>query len=130
MARRRARVARERKPINTDHHRQLVNPFEPLRVLSDDQVAHLHNSAVQYLADEGIKVLFDEARDIFAEAGCPSDEEGIVRLDPDVIANALESSPETFQIFPPNPERNITLGKNNLALTPVGGPPFLSLIHI
>lgn len=104
----------------------MVNPYQPLRVLSDDQVVHLHNKAVQYLADEGIKVLFDEARDIFAEHGCPSDDDGIVRLDPDVIASALESAPETFQIFPPNPERNITLGGNNVALTPVGGPPFVS----
>ena len=69
MARRRERAARVRKPINTAHHRQMVNPYQPLRVLSDDQVVHLHNKAVQYLADEGIKVLFDEARDIFAEHG-------------------------------------------------------------
>ena len=45
-------------------------------------------------AAQNIKVLFDEARDIFAEAGCPSDDDGIVRLDPDVIAKALESAPE------------------------------------
>ncbi len=126
MARRRERAARVRPPLDTSHHRNLVNPFEPLRVLSDDQVAHLHDSAVRYLADEGIKVLLAEARDIFAANGCPSDDEMIVRIDPDRIAQALQDAPQSFVLNAPNPERSFTIGGNNLALLPVGGPPFVS----
>lgn len=120
------RRARERAPVSTDHHRNLVNPFEPLQVLSEDQVAHIHETAVRYLADEGIKVLFEEAREIFATAGCPSGDDEVVWLDPDVIAEALESAPSTFEIHAPNPLRNMAIGGRNLNLLPVGGPPFVS----
>lgn len=127
MASRRPRVARERTPRSTEHHRQLINPFEPLKVLSDDQVAHLHDSAVRYLADEGIKVLFDEARDLLAAAGCTvSDDDQMVRFDPDLVAEAVRTSPSEFTLHAPNPIRNLKLGGSHLNLMPVGGPPFAS----
>ena len=69
MVRRRRAAAGLDPAVSTDHHRRLKNPFEPLRVLSDDHVAHIHSSALGYLADEGMRVLLDEARDIFAAAG-------------------------------------------------------------
>lgn len=124
--RRRQRTARQRPPVNTDHHRRLANPFEPLRVLSDDQVAHLHDTAIRYLADEGIRVLFDEAREIYAAGGATVDDEMIVRLDPDVIAESLRTAPEAFELAAPNPERGVPIGGRALALLPVGGPPFVS----
>ncbi len=128
MARtRRERTKRVRAPIDTSHHRRLVNPFEPLKVLSDDQVAHLHNSAVRYLADEGLRVLLPEARELFASAGASVDDgEMMVRLDPDRIAEALASAPSEFELNAPNPERSVTVGGRNLVLAPVGGPPFVS----
>jgi len=125
MARRRERAPRERARVDTSHHRNLVNPFEPLKVLSDDQVNHIHDTAVRYLADEGIKVLFAEARTLFADAGCTIDNE-MVRLDPERISEALQTAPATFQIHSPNPEHTVTLGGNNVLLLPVGGPPFVS----
>ena len=88
MANRRPRRERQRAPIDTSHHRRLVNPFEPLRVLSDDHVQYLHESAVRFLADEGIRVLLEEARDLLAVDGATV-EDDMVRFDPDRIAEAL-----------------------------------------
>lgn len=124
--RRRERVARQRPVPNTDHYKHIENPFEPLRILSDDQVAHIHDSAVRYLADEGIRVLFPEALDIFAAGGCTVDDEKMVRLDPDVIAEALRTAPTTFELTAPNPARSMDIGGRNLLLAPVGGPPFVT----
>ena len=126
MARRRERAKRVRPAIDTTHYRRLKNPFEPLRVLSDDQVAHIHQTAVQYLADHGIRVLLDEARDIFEAAGATVEDEMMVRLDPDVITEAIRTAPSAFELLAPNPERSVALGGNNLVLAPVGGPPFVS----
>ncbi|MFT7475152.1 MAG: trimethylamine--corrinoid protein Co-methyltransferase [Verrucomicrobiales bacterium] len=123
---RRPRVARVRPAIDTSHHRRLVNPFEPLRVLSDDQVAHIHDSAVRYLADEGLKILLAEARDIYVGGGCTVDDDMIVRIDPDVIAESLRTAPTEFEVHAPNPERSFILGGKHLSLLPVGGPPFAS----
>lgn len=124
---RRDRPSRDRPKPSTAHHRRLVNPFEPLRVLSDDHVATIHNSAVRYLADEGIRVLFDEARQIFAQAGASvADDDMMVRIDPDTIAAALSTAPPTFDLEAPNPERSVSVGGKNMVLAPVGGPPFVS----
>ncbi len=124
--RRRQRADRQRSAPPTGHYRTIVNPFEPLRVLSDDEVAYIHDSAVRYLADEGIRVLFDEARDIYAAHGASVDDDMIVRLDPDVIASALASAPSSFELAAPNPARSLAVGGRNLLLAPVGGPPFVT----
>ena len=116
--------------MNTDHYKHIVNPFEPMRVLSDDQVAHIHDIAIRYLADEGIKVLLAEARDIYAASGAAVDDDMIVRLDPDVIADALRAAPTTFELAAPNPHRGVRVGGNNLVLAPVGGPPFVTDLEV
>ncbi len=126
MARRRARTERMRASRPTLHYGRLANPYEPLRVLGDDQVAHIHDSALGYLADEGMRVLLDEARDLYAGAGCAVDDEMMVRLDPDLVTEALSSAPSTFELSAPNPDRAVSVGGNGLLLAPVGGPPFCS----
>jgi trimethylamine--corrinoid protein Co-methyltransferase len=118
-----------RAPISTDHYRNLINPYEPVRVLSDDQVSHIHESAVNYLADEGVRVLLPEAREIFAAAGSAVGDGDMVRIDPDSVAAGLESAPSSFEICAPNPDRNVVVGGKSLVLGPAGGPPFVSDRH-
>ena len=126
MARRRERVSRVRADPSTLHYRRLENPFEPLQVLSDDHVAHIHETAVDYLAEHGIRVLLEEARMIFADAGASVDDEMLVLIDPERISDALASAPATFDLQAPNPERSVAVGGRGLVLAPVGGPPFVS----
>jgi trimethylamine--corrinoid protein Co-methyltransferase len=104
----------------------MENPFEPLSVLSDDDVAQIHETAIRMLADEGIRVLLDEARGIFRDGGAAVDGEQMVRLDPDVVRAALDSAPAAFELHAPNPIRNLPVGGRSVALLPVGGPPFVS----
>lgn len=123
--RRRARSGRVRQRADTSFRSHLENPFEPLRVLSDDNVAHIHTQAVRYLADEGIRVLFDEARQIFVAGGAVAEDDMMIRLDPDVTEAAIMSAPSSFDLHAPNPARNLAVGGRSLALIPVGGPPFV-----
>jgi len=46
-------------------YRHLTNPFEPLRVFSDDQVAAIHEAALQILETQGMRVLLPEAREVY-----------------------------------------------------------------
>jgi trimethylamine--corrinoid protein Co-methyltransferase len=126
MTTRRRRERRERTPVSTAPYRHLANPYEPTRVLSDDHVAHLHTSALEYLRDEGMRILFAEARDIFADAGAVVDDEMMVRLDPSMVDDALASAPSEFTIHAPNSDRDLHIGGKNIALFPVAGPPFVS----
>ncbi|NNC78532.1 MAG: trimethylamine methyltransferase family protein [Acidimicrobiales bacterium] len=121
-----ARRRRERQPVDVSFRRQLVNPFEPLRVLSEDEVEHVHQTSIRYLADSGIKVLLDEARHIFGAGGAVVDDDSMVRLDPDMVRSALTTAPASFELHAPNPIRNVPVGGRSVALLPVGGPPFVS----
>jgi trimethylamine--corrinoid protein Co-methyltransferase len=126
MGRRGRDRQRIRPPVNTDHHRRLENPFEPLRVLSEDHVAHIHDTALSYLAEEGMRVLLGEAQQIFATAGASVDDEMVVRLDPELITQALSTAPSEFELRAPNSERSVRVGGKSLVLAPAGGPPFVS----
>src|SRR5580698_9045409 len=68
-------------------YRRLRNPFEPLKVLSEDEVAHIHDAALSILEKDGMRVLLPEARRHFAQAGAAIDEaEQMVRLDRGLVA--------------------------------------------
>lgn len=95
-------------------------------MISDDEVETIHETAISYLAEHGIRVLLDEARDHYAAAGAIVDDDHLVRLDPDRIREALETAPSSFSVEAPNPRNSITMGERSLNLAPVGGPPFVS----
>jgi trimethylamine--corrinoid protein Co-methyltransferase len=121
--RRRGGAGPEPSPAS-GRYRRLRNPFEPLRVLSDDEVAHIHESALSILENDGMRVLLPEARRHFAQAGAAIDEAAqMVRLDRGLIAQALSTAPACVEITAPIPSRNVTVGDRHLAVTPVSGPP-------
>ena len=72
----RRRPRRERRPSAgrvEARYRRLVNPFQPLRVLSDDEIAGIHHAALTILAEDGIKVLLEDGRRRFENAGASVD---------------------------------------------------------
>ena len=74
----------------TRSYRHLRNPFEPLRVFSDDQVAAIHEAALVMLETQGMKVLSVDGRNVYAKGGAEVDESTqIVRLDRGMVAAAL-----------------------------------------
>ena len=122
--RRRARRGRGVRARATDHYRRLVNPFEPLRVLDDDQVDHIHRAALEVLAEDGMRVLLPEARTHFGAAGATIDEdEQLVRIDPELVAESLTAAPAEFDITPREPTRRVSVGGRNVVMMPAGGPP-------
>jgi len=105
-------------------YRRLTNPFEPLRIFSEDEVAYIHESALSILENEGMRVLLPEARDRFAAAGASVDDStSIVRIDRGLVAQTLSSAPSLIEMTAPEPSRNVTIGGRHLAVTPVSGPP-------
>jgi trimethylamine---corrinoid protein Co-methyltransferase len=118
------RVRQARPEANTGRYRRLTNPFRPLEVLSADQVAEIHRAALAILADGGIRVLLPEARRLLEGAGCAVDETNqMVRFDPDLVGDALASTPDDFEIVPRGPERRVAVGGASVVMMPAGGPP-------
>src|SRR2546421_10754038 len=64
-------------------YRNLVNPFEPVRIFSDDQVENMHLAALGILERRGMRVLSPRGRAVLAGAGPTLDGSSQkVRLDP------------------------------------------------
>ncbi len=107
-------------------YRHVSNPFGPLTVLSEDEVEHIHGLALRLLSEEGLRVLLPEAREILAGKGMGSDEDSMVRFDPEVVEWAVAQAPATVDLVARNPDRNVHLGGRSVAFVPVSGPPHVS----
>jgi trimethylamine--corrinoid protein Co-methyltransferase len=69
-------------------YRHLENPFEPLRVFSDDQIQAIHGAALDILETQGMKVLSADGRARYAAGGGQVDEDSMmVRLDRGLVAS-------------------------------------------
>jgi trimethylamine--corrinoid protein Co-methyltransferase len=100
------------------HYRRMVNSFEPIRLLSEDHVAAIHSAALDILADKGMRVLLPEAREIFAKAGAIVDPDThYVRLGRELVLHALSFAPHEFELRAGSPERSVTIGGHNLAIS-------------
>jgi trimethylamine---corrinoid protein Co-methyltransferase len=105
-------------------YRRLRNPLIPQAVLSEDEIAYIHNSALSILEEIGIRVLLPEARARLAAAGADVDESTqMVRIDRGLIALALSTAPPLIDVTAPDPARNVTVGGAHVAVVPVSGPP-------
>ena len=105
-------------------YRHLQNPFEPLRVFSDDQVAAIHDAALRILETQGTKVLSADARRRYREGGAELDEATqVVRFDRALITRLLACAPKTFTMHSIDPARSLPTGDRHVAFAPTSGPP-------
>jgi len=105
-------------------YRHMENPFEPLRIYSDDQVAAMHEAALILLETQGMKVLSAPARRRYAQAGATVDEATqVVRIDRGLVARSLATAPATFTFHALNPDLHVAIGGRHVALAPTSGPP-------
>src|SRR5580700_4319994 len=94
----------------TRPYRHLRNPFEPLKVFSDDQVAAIHEAALVILETQGMKVLSADARVLYRNAGAQLDEATqIVRLDRALVSASLATAPRKITLHTVDPERNVPM---------------------
>jgi trimethylamine--corrinoid protein Co-methyltransferase len=121
--RRPARSARAARP--TDIYRRPTNPFPTASAISDDEVHHVHETALRYLQRSGIRVLLPEARAIFAAAGASVDGD-LVRLDAELTRSLVANAPSSFSITSRRADRSVEIGGRSLMLFPAAGPPYVS----
>ena len=105
--------------------RAITNPFEPVRVMSDDQVEQIHRSSLRLLADTGMRVLHAGARELLTAAGCTVDDL-VVRFDPEHIIELIAAAPDEFTLRARNPSHDLVIGGSNVVFGSIGGPAFAS----
>ena len=129
---RRSRRGKHHGVANTSHqrkvnYRHLKNPLIRQPAFSEDRVEAIHDTALRVIEELGIKVLNDEARQYYKQAGAEVDEASqIVKIDRALVAAALESAPSEFVMHGRTPTHDVRLGGDNIAFVSVGGAPHIS----
>src|SRR6202166_4702209 len=109
------------RPRGSPH---LVNPFEPLKVFSDDQVAAIHEAALNVLENQGMRVLLPEARQTYARGRASVDESTMmVRIDRGLVAASLATAPREVTLHAKDPERTMPISGRHVVFAPTSGPP-------
>jgi trimethylamine--corrinoid protein Co-methyltransferase len=108
----------------TRSYRRLVNPYEPLRVFSNDQVAAMHEAALSILENQGMRVLSEPARRRYEAAGASVNEETMmVRLDRGLVIEALATTPKGFTLHGRDSSRDQPMSGSHVSFACTSGPP-------
>ncbi|MCO5069668.1 MAG: trimethylamine methyltransferase family protein [Rhizobiaceae bacterium] len=104
--------------------RQLRLPFEPTKLISDDELESIHLASLRVLKEIGVDVLHDEARRIMKAHGADvKDGSARVRFDGAMLLELVAHAPSEFTIHARNPAHNVRFGGNNLVLAQMGSAP-------
>ena len=123
-SRRRAGEGRTSTTFEQLPFQQLQNPYQPVELLTENQIDAIHQGSLTVLEDIGINFLLPEAREILKSAGADVDPDGTrVRFDRGLIETALQTIPEDFTLHARNPAHNLKFGKNYLNISSVSSPP-------
>ncbi|MDH4260747.1 MAG: trimethylamine methyltransferase family protein, partial [Gammaproteobacteria bacterium] len=111
-------------PDRSRSYRHLINPFEPLKVFSDDRVAAIHQAALTILETHGMRVLLPEARAAYRHAGASVDESTLnVRLDRGLVTESLAQAPREITLHARDPQRHMPVWGRHVVFAPTSGPP-------
>ncbi len=113
------KTAIEQPPFT--HHQR---PFDPVRVVSDDELEAIHDASLTILRDTGIDVLEPDARARLVAAGATgSDDSDRIRFDPDMVMEAMATVPPELTLHARNPSHSVAIGGDNVVFTSVASPP-------
>ena len=97
-------------------------PFEPVRLVSDDELEAIHLASLDVLRDVGMDFLHPRARELWASAGARVDGDR-VRFDPDHVLELVARAPAEFTLHAPSPDRDVRIGGDNVVFTSVSSAP-------
>ena len=121
---RQRRPARSPNAIPQPPFGQVSRSYDPIRVLSEDQVEAIHRAALRLLATQGMRVLNGSALGHFRRAGARVDGQ-MVYPDPSLIEERLATVPRTFTIAARNRAKDLRFGGNDMVFSSVGGPAYV-----
>ncbi|MBX3568559.1 MAG: trimethylamine methyltransferase family protein [Rhizobiaceae bacterium] len=104
--------------------RQLKIPFQPTKLISDDELESIHLASLRVLKEIGVDVLHDEARRIMKAHGADvRDGSERVRFDADMILDLISHAPAEFTLHARNPAHDVRFGGNNLVISQMASAP-------
>jgi len=114
-------------PVSGANYRAPVNPYPPIEILSEDQLNSIHEASLKVIEETGMKILYAEGREIFRRAGAHVDDDSMmVKIDRGLLMESVKKAPSKVDLKYRNPERDNSIGKNNVVFSAVGGAPNVS----
>jgi trimethylamine--corrinoid protein Co-methyltransferase len=108
-------------------YRNLVNPFEPVKLFSADHVESMHRAALGILERQGMRVLSARGRAALKSAGASVDESThMVRVEPGLVSQALATAPAEINLIARDAVHSCRVGGRHVVFAPVAGPPSVS----
>ncbi len=121
---RRSKASRRDAAIPQLPWQALRNPYAPMELLNEEQMQMLHDTSMRILSELGIRVIGETVTGIFERAGALVDHESsTVRIDEDMVMEAVRTAPERFSITSRNPDKKLEIGGRSLCFGLVAGPP-------
>ena len=121
------RNTRQAKGLKQLPWRNYQNNYDPIRVLSEDQLEAIHQASLRILKELGIEFLEENALRILKENGADvKPGSNLVRFDPDLILEKIKTVPKTFTLHARNPAHNLTFGGNHINFGSVASAPNVS----
>ncbi|SIO33397.1 trimethylamine---corrinoid protein Co-methyltransferase [Rhodovulum sp. ES.010] len=103
---------------------QVENPYAFTELANAEQVKAIHRTSLRILSELGIRVMGERVLALFEAAGALVDRETrLVRLDGELVEQALATAPGRFPLTPRNLDRRLEIGGRALAFGLVAGPP-------
>ncbi len=105
----------------------LRNPYNPMEIISVDQVESIHQASLKILRDIGLRVESETALKFLTDVRAEVDQDSRqVRFDPELVEEMITGLPEEFTIHARNPGKTVTMGKNSIVFATVCGPSFVT----
>jgi trimethylamine---corrinoid protein Co-methyltransferase len=100
------------------------NPYPPMALLDEERMEALHATSIRILSELGIRVMGDNVIELFERAGAIVDRETrTVRIDEELVAEALRTAPREFTLTSRNPDKRLVVGGDHMVFGLVAGPP-------
>lgn len=126
MTRRRGRRNASSTTVPQRPWQQFELKYQPIEILSADQVMAIHDTALTILEEIGMKVLSNKARALYAKGGADiEDGSDRVRFGRDVVMNWLAQTPSQFTLVARDPAKTVKIGNGCGIFTSVGGPAYV-----
>ena len=88
-----------------------------LRILSKDGISSVHMASLEVLERTGVLVKSSNALKILEDAGCEIDS-NIVKIPPNLVEDALEKVPSSFQLYTREGNKCFTVGGDKVIYNP------------
>ena len=110
------------KPIQQAPYWQPKMPFDPVELVSADELESIHETSLKVLEEIGMEFMLPEARALLKQAGADVRGER-VHFDRALIDRAVATAPAEFTIHARNPAHTIQMGGKWMAFGNVSSPP-------